>query len=65
MLDFQKTAEELSLGEHDCIQEIPAPLLEALSRLSDEALDEQEDELDFYAFTGVQGAHIRRLLVNS
>lgn len=40
----------------------PASLLEILSTLSDELLDELEDELNFYAFTGIQGACIQRLM---
>jgi len=33
-----------------------------LAQLSDAKLDDVEDELNFYAFTRIQGAHIQNLL---
>ena len=62
MLDFQNTPEQFILRKQDAPHEIPASILEAVSKLSNQDLEELEDELDFFAFTGLKGRGIRCLL---
>ena len=53
-----KTTEDMVSDEPALASE----LLEELQVWSDRELEELEDELDFYTFTGTPGPHLRKLL---
>lgn len=61
MLDFQFSPKQAFQPKHHVREEIPSALQEAISKLSDRELFSLEDELDFFAFTGLKGPAIRRL----